>query len=139
MINKLTATLTATRSTISPSTKIITHGSTPDRDLCGSLRTHRMDLRIRRLGVRIPSGAPVFPLVNTLFFVFSQHPLPVPVGSGSHLLGAIQRQQRLGHPSGSRPFLALHEMPVHIFSDGDAGVSENLGDHVEISALGQHQ
>jgi hypothetical protein len=47
MINKLTATLTATRSTISPSTKIITHGSTPDRDLCGPLRTLRMDLRIR--------------------------------------------------------------------------------------------
>jgi hypothetical protein len=44
------------------------------------------------------------------------------------IMGAIRRQQRLGHPSGSRPFLALHKMPVHIFSDGDAGVSENLGD-----------
>jgi hypothetical protein len=30
-------------------------------------------------------------------------------------------------------------MPVHVFSDGDAGVSEDLGDHVEIGALGQHQ
>jgi len=50
MINKLTATLTATRSTISPSTKIITHGSTPDRDLCGPLRTLRMGLRIRSFG-----------------------------------------------------------------------------------------
>ena len=46
MINKLTAT----RSTISPSTKIITHGSTPDRDLCGPSRTLRMDLRIRSFG-----------------------------------------------------------------------------------------
>jgi hypothetical protein len=49
MINELTATLTATQSTISPSTKIITHNSTPDRELCGPSRTLRMDLRIRRL------------------------------------------------------------------------------------------
>jgi len=32
MINKLTPTLTATPPTISPSTKIITHDSPPDRE-----------------------------------------------------------------------------------------------------------
>jgi hypothetical protein len=66
MIDEPTATLTATRSTISPSTKIITHDSTPDRDHCGPSRTLRMDLRIRRLGVRIPPGAPVFHLVRNI-------------------------------------------------------------------------
>jgi hypothetical protein len=44
----LTATLTATRSTITPSTKIITRDSTPDRDFCGPSPTLRMDLRIGR-------------------------------------------------------------------------------------------
>jgi hypothetical protein len=47
MINKLTATLTATRPTISPSTKIITHGHPPERDHGGPPRTLQMDLRIR--------------------------------------------------------------------------------------------
>jgi hypothetical protein len=59
MIDELTATLTATRSIISPSTKIITHDHPPDGDHCGPSRTLRMDLRIRRLGVRIPPGAPM--------------------------------------------------------------------------------
>jgi histone H3/H4 len=49
MIDELTATLTATRSTISPSTKIMTHDSTPDSDLCGPSRTLWMDLRLRAL------------------------------------------------------------------------------------------
>jgi hypothetical protein len=48
MIDKLTATLTATRSTISPSTKIITHDPTPERDRRGPVWTLRMDLRTRR-------------------------------------------------------------------------------------------
>jgi hypothetical protein len=65
MTNALTATLTATRRRISPSSKIITPDHPPDRDHGGPLRTLRMDLRIRRLGVRIPPGAPVFGLVNT--------------------------------------------------------------------------
>src|SRR4029453_2478458 len=47
MIDLLTATLTATRCTISPSTKIITHDPTPDRDHRGQSRTPRMGLRIR--------------------------------------------------------------------------------------------
>ena len=46
IIDELTATLTATRSMISPSTKILTHDSTPDRDQRGPSRTLRMDLRI---------------------------------------------------------------------------------------------
>ncbi len=46
MINELTVTLTATRSTISPSTKITTDNPTPDRDHRGPSRTLRMDLRI---------------------------------------------------------------------------------------------
>jgi hypothetical protein len=50
MIDLLTATLTATRWTISRSTKIITHDPTPDRDHRGQSRTPRMGLRIRRLG-----------------------------------------------------------------------------------------
>jgi hypothetical protein len=58
--------LTATRSTINPSTKIITHDHPPDEDHGGPLRTLWMDLRIRRLGVRIPPGAPAFPLVIPL-------------------------------------------------------------------------
>jgi hypothetical protein len=48
MIDELTATLTATRSTISPSIKIITHNLPPDRDDGGPSRTLRMDLRTRR-------------------------------------------------------------------------------------------
>ena len=43
----LTATLTATRSTITPSTKIITHDHPPDRDHGGPSRTLLLDLRIR--------------------------------------------------------------------------------------------
>ena len=66
MIDELTATLTATRSTISPSTKIITHNLPPNRNHGGPSRTLRMDLRIRRLGVRISPGAPVFVLVSEL-------------------------------------------------------------------------
>jgi hypothetical protein len=46
MINKVTATLTAARWTISPSSKIITHDHLPDRDYGGPSRTLRMDLRI---------------------------------------------------------------------------------------------
>jgi hypothetical protein len=46
MIDELTATLTATRSTISPSTKIITHNLPPNRNHGGPSRTLRMDLRI---------------------------------------------------------------------------------------------
>jgi hypothetical protein len=42
MIDKLTAT----RSVVSPSTKIITHYHPPDRDRRGSSGTLRMDLRI---------------------------------------------------------------------------------------------
>jgi hypothetical protein len=49
MIDLLTATLTATRWTISPSTKIITHDPTPDRDHRGQSRTPRMGLRIKWL------------------------------------------------------------------------------------------
>ena len=60
VIDELTATLTATRSTISPSTKIITHNLPPNRNHSGPSRTLRMDLRIRRLGVRISPGAPVW-------------------------------------------------------------------------------
>jgi hypothetical protein len=48
MIDELTATLTATRSTISPSTKIITHNLPPNRNHGGPSRTLRMGLRIRR-------------------------------------------------------------------------------------------
>ena len=48
MIDELTATLTATRSTISPSTKIITRNLTPNRNHGGPSRTIRMDLRITR-------------------------------------------------------------------------------------------
>jgi hypothetical protein len=59
--------LTATRSTISPSTKIITHNLPPNRNHGGPSRTLRMDLRIRRLGVRIPPGAQLFSLVNSAF------------------------------------------------------------------------
>src|SRR5829696_9176115 len=66
MIDELTATLTATRSIISPSTKIITHDHPPDTDRDGPSRTLRMCLRIRRLGVRIPPGAPLSPLVSAL-------------------------------------------------------------------------
>ena len=50
MIDELTATLTATRSTISPSTKIITHNLPPNRNHGGPSRTLRMDLRIRSFG-----------------------------------------------------------------------------------------
>jgi hypothetical protein len=103
MIDELTATLTATRSTISPSTKIITHNLPPNRNHGGPSRTLRMDLRIRRLGVRIPPGAPVFPLVKALFFVFSQHPLPVLVGSGSHY-GS--------HPASVAPRTSARQPPV---------------------------
>jgi hypothetical protein len=46
MIEELTATLTATRSTISPSTKIITYNLPPSRNHGGPSRTLRMDLRI---------------------------------------------------------------------------------------------
>ena len=63
MIDELTATLTATRSTISPSTKIITHNLPPNRNHGGPSRTLRMDLRIRRLGFRIPPGAQLFCVV----------------------------------------------------------------------------
>ena len=56
--------LTATHWTISPSTKIITHDHPPDRGHCGLSWTLRMGLRIRRLGVRIPPGAPVFTLMG---------------------------------------------------------------------------
>ena len=75
-----------------------------------------------------------FTLVKTLFFVFNQHPRPVPVGYGSHPASAAP-----GTSERQPPFLPLHEMPVHILSYGDARVSEHLGDNVEISALGQHQ
>ena len=50
IIDELTATLTATRSTISPSTKIITHNLPPNRNHGGPSRTLRMDLRIRSFG-----------------------------------------------------------------------------------------
>jgi hypothetical protein len=50
-------------------------------------------------------------------------------------VGAIRRQQSLGHKSSSCALLAFDEMPIHVFCDGDARVSENLRDHVEIRAL----
>ena len=54
-------------------------------------------------------------------------------------VGAIGLQQHLGHPGCGCALLAFYEMPVHVFCDGDARVSENLRDHIEIGALGQHQ
>jgi hypothetical protein len=55
------------QSEISPSTKIITHDPPPENDYGGPSRTPRMDLRIRRLRVRIPPGAPAFSLVKAYF------------------------------------------------------------------------
>jgi hypothetical protein len=73
-----------------------------------------------------------------LFLGLSQHLCPVQMGSGA-IPGTIGGQQRFGHPGGSSPFWPFDEVPVHILSDRDAGVSENLRDDVEIGALGQHQ
>src|SRR5829696_10571457 len=138
MIDELTATLTATRSIISPSTKIITHDHPPDTDRDGPSRTLRMCLRIRRLGVRIPPGAPLSPLVSALSCAHASIRARCRRALGA-IVGAIGLQQHLGHPGCGCALLAFYEMPVHVFCDGDARVSDNLRDHIEIGALGQHQ
>jgi hypothetical protein len=97
-----------------------------------------MDLRIRRLGVRIPPGAPLSPLVKCIFLRSASIRARCGRALGA-IVGAIRRQQSLGHKSSSCALLAFDEMPIHVFCDGDARVSENLRDHVEIRALGQHQ
>src|SRR5829696_1372614 len=104
-----TATLTATRSTFSSSTKIIMHDHPPDRDHRVPSRTLWMDLRIRRLGVRIPPGAPVSSLVKTFFSRSAKVRCRWALGA---IAGAIGRQQRLGHPNSSCALLALEEMAV---------------------------
>ena len=76
--------LTATQAGTSGTTWTISRTLTPRPDVSGCPGTICADLRIRRLGVRIPPGAPVFHLVKNLFFAFSQHLRLVLVGSGSH-------------------------------------------------------
>jgi hypothetical protein len=55
--------LTATRSTINPSTKIITHDHPPDEDHGGPSRTVRMDLR-NRWSTSLTLGAQVHGQIN---------------------------------------------------------------------------
>jgi hypothetical protein len=84
-----------------------------------------------------PPGAPVFSLVKAFF----SRSASVRVRCGRALgaiAGAIGRQQRLGHSSSSCALLTFDEMAIHVLCDGNARVSENLGDHVEVGALGQH-
>jgi len=77
-------------------------------------------------------------LVKALFFEVIQRPRQVRAGSGSHC-GSHSTSAALRHPGGSYALLAFDEMPVHVFRNRDARVSENFGDHVEVGALGQHQ
>ena len=56
MIDELTATLTATRSIISLSTKIITHDHPPDTDHRGPSQILRMDLRIKGIKIVKPGA-----------------------------------------------------------------------------------
>jgi len=72
-------------------------------------------------------------LVKALFFEVIQRPRQVRAGSGSHC------GSHSTYPGGSYALLAFDEMPVHVFRNRDARVSENFGDHVEVGALGQHQ
>jgi hypothetical protein len=69
----LTATLTATRLHMASRSRTWARASTRKADLGVRQWTPRADLRIRRLGVRIPPGAPVFSLVNA-----RTHEEPVP-------------------------------------------------------------
>jgi hypothetical protein len=130
MIDKLTATLTATRSTISPSTKIITHDHPPDRDHGGPSRTLRMDLRIRRLGVRIPPGAPASSLVKIFFSRSARVRCRWTLGA---IAGAIGRQQRLGHPNSSCALLTLQRWPYCVLAEivPDSEVLEAVEDEIE--------
>src|SRR5215213_3353170 len=130
MIDKLTATLTATRWRISPSTKIITHDHPPDRDHGGPSRTLRMDLRIRRLGVRIPPGAPASSLVKIFFSRSARVRCRWTLGA---IAGAIGRQQRLGHPNSSCALLTLQRWPYCVLAEivPDSEVLEAVEDEIE--------
>jgi hypothetical protein len=82
--------------------------SGPDPVVDGPSRTLQQPLpgsTDQKVGVRIPPGAPAFSLVKAFF----SRSASVRVRCGRALraiAGAIRRQQRPGHPSRSRPFLA---------------------------------
>jgi hypothetical protein len=48
-------------------------------------------------------------------------------------------EQSPAHRISRRPLVTFEQVPVHVLGDGDAGVTEDLRDHVQWRALGQHQ
>jgi hypothetical protein len=92
----------------------------------------------QKVGGSNPSGCAIIALVKCIFLRSASIRARCGRALGA-IVGAIRRQQSLGHKSSSCALLAFDEMPIHLFCDGDARVSENLRDHVEIRALGQHQ
>ena len=100
----LTAMLTATRPDGASRSGTCGAHFPRETDLGVRLETLRADLRIRRLGVRIPPGQR-FPCQGLLF------PQPASASGAGRLWELlrepIERQQRLGHSSSSCAFLAL--------------------------------
>ncbi len=48
-------------------------------------------------------------------------------------------EQRPAHRFRCGPLVAFQRMPVHVLGDGNAGMTEHLGDDVQRRPLGQHQ
>src|SRR5829696_1197385 len=80
-----------------------------------------------------PPGAPLSPLVSAFSCAHASIRARCRRALGA-IVGAIGLQQHLGHPGCGCALLAFYEMPVHVFCYGDARVSENLRDHIEIGA-----
>ena len=72
-------------------------------------------------------------------------PLPDSEGAFLLLLGATlshghmsATEQSPAHRLSRGPLVTFEQVPVHVLRDGDAGMSENLRDHMQWRALSQH-
>jgi hypothetical protein len=101
-------------------------------DVCGRSWTSAILLRIRRLGVRSPPAAPKLKPHSDQgmgLCLWPWEPRWEPHGVMTRTEPARGRRRR--------PLVALQQVSVHVLGDRDAGVAQDLGDHVQRCAPGR--